>query len=50
MEGKLTYWKTLTAEETNGIFRVMLDTNDAFISVNQSPIRHLPYGLPSKAE
>lgn len=49
MEGKLTYWKTLNESETEGIFSVMLDTNDQFIIVDQTRT-NLPNGLPSKSE
>jgi hypothetical protein len=49
MEGKLTYWKTLSESETEDIFSVMLDTNDQFIIVSNGQT-HLPNGLPSKSE
>lgn len=35
MEGKLAYQSTLSAAETEKIFRVLVDTNDMFISVNK---------------
>jgi hypothetical protein len=36
MEGKLTHVKTLLRDETEKIFRMMLETNDIFISVEKS--------------
>jgi len=50
MEGKLTYWKTLSKAETDEVFSVILDTNDAFIVVDKVKTQHLPNGLPSRAE
>ena len=35
MEGKLTYQKTLPAQEADKIFKVMTNTNDMFIVVNR---------------
>jgi hypothetical protein len=50
MEGKLTYWKTLSKAETDEVFSVILDTNDAFIVVDKVKTQHLLNGLPSRAE
>jgi len=42
MEGKLTYQKTLSKEESDRVFQVMTSTNDMFIVVNRNAKLDLP--------
>jgi len=48
MEGKLTYQKTLSADETEKIFKVMTNFNDIFIAVDRTKT-HLAMKSESKA-
>lgn len=36
MEGKLSHLKTLSQGETERVFRIMIETNDLFISVDKN--------------
>ena len=49
MEGKLTYIKTLTSGDAQKLFKIMLDKNSAFITVEKAKVQ-LQSGIMTKSE